>query len=150
MHRQAKKNGNAVWICCRHSKDAELCRMKPQTETDLKAAFINCLNKLAWAQNSKSSQKRFLEVYEAMLVKAGSEKQQAKKHIHSSETTISSLRRLKALIREWSITNDPAAFPTEIFAEVIQFCTIDSRKEVAFHFRCGPALTESLCVTEAG
>ena len=45
--------------------------MKPQSDEDLKRAFINCLNKLAWSQSKGEG---VLDVYETMLGKTEAEK----------------------------------------------------------------------------
>ena len=45
--------------------------MKPQSESDLKRAFINCLNKLAWSQRKGYG---ILYTYEKMLGKSEQEK----------------------------------------------------------------------------
>lgn len=75
MHRQTRKNKTGIsWICYKHSNQPHLCRMYPQDDADLKAAFINCLNKLAWAQRSKGAAGRVLDVYETMLGKTEAEK----------------------------------------------------------------------------
>ena len=66
MHRQIQPGG-VVWICHMHVLDRNRCRMKPQWDVDLKAAFINCMNKLAWSQSSRTSGERLLDNYEDML-----------------------------------------------------------------------------------
>ena len=66
MHRQIQPGG-VVWICHMHVLDRNRCRMKPQWDVDLKAAFINCMNKLAWSQSSRTSGERILDNYEDML-----------------------------------------------------------------------------------
>ena len=45
--------------------------MKPQSDPDLKRAFLNCLNKLAWSQRSSQP---ILDIYEKMLGKTEAEK----------------------------------------------------------------------------
>lgn len=50
MHRQTWNGDRPCWICHKHTSQPDLCSMKPQSEADLKRAFINCLNKLAWSQ----------------------------------------------------------------------------------------------------
>ena len=67
MHRQGWNGAGNCWICHRHATHPDLCSMKPQSEEDLKRAFINCLNKLAWAQTSADPAVRLLDVYEGML-----------------------------------------------------------------------------------
>lgn len=74
MHRQKRKNGTACWVCGRHVNHPDSCRMKPQSDDDLKAAFVNCLNKLAWAQNTRGSSNRVLDVYEGLVGKSEAEK----------------------------------------------------------------------------
>ncbi|MBQ8306134.1 MAG: recombinase family protein [Blautia sp.] len=74
MHRQPSVRANIRWICHRHASHPDLCRMKPQSDEDLKCAFLNCLNKLAWAQESKGASNRVLDVYETMLGKTEAEK----------------------------------------------------------------------------
>ena len=64
MHRQAWGSTEAVWICYRHAREPESCKMKPQSENDLKNAFLNCLNKLSWSQRMKDERRRVLDVYE--------------------------------------------------------------------------------------
>ena len=69
MHRQRSTEKDQCWICHRHSSHPDLCRMKPQSDADLKAAFINCLNKLAWSQGRRNSKEKILDAYETMLGK---------------------------------------------------------------------------------
>ena len=45
--------------------------MKPQSEPDLKRAFLNCLNKLAWSQKSTEP---ILDIYEKMVGKTEAQK----------------------------------------------------------------------------
>ena len=50
MHRDCCNKARPTWICHRHKTQSGLCTMKPVSESDLKAAFINCLNKLSWSK----------------------------------------------------------------------------------------------------
>ena len=72
LHRQTWSGTRPCWICNRHGNSPELCSMKPQSETDLKRAFINCLNKLAWSQKQRGA--GILDLYEKALGKTEAEK----------------------------------------------------------------------------
>lgn len=71
LHRQVRKDSRICWLCKKHAQHPDLCRMKPQSDEDLKRAFINCLNKLAWSQSKGEG---VLDVYETMLGKTEAEK----------------------------------------------------------------------------
>lgn len=71
MHRQVWNGERPCWICTKHTTHPDLCSMKPQSESDLKRAFINCLNKLAWSQRKGYG---ILNTYEKMLGKSEQEK----------------------------------------------------------------------------
>ena len=71
LHRQPRSNGTISWQCYKHASHPDLCRMKPQNDEDLKRAFVNCLNKIAWAQARGEG---VLDVYETMLGKSEAEK----------------------------------------------------------------------------
>ena len=71
MHRQPRIKVRTTWVCHKHSMHPDLCRMKPQSEDDLKRAFINCLNKIAWSQGRDGG---VLDIYETMLGKTEAEK----------------------------------------------------------------------------
>lgn len=130
MHRQTWKHARTCWIC--HGHTAGGCPMKPQPEEDMMAAFLSCLNKLAWAGNGRGN--RVLDRY-----RAGPDEGDA-------------LRLLRRFLRDWQITDDPEAFPAEGFTRLVSSCTVEAGKWVVFHFRCGLSLRESLCRTrmEAG
>ena len=164
--------------------------MKPQGDEDLKRAFINCLNKVAWSQGRGEG---VLDVYETMLGKTEAEKnaerleeiereleenrketekltaivmrerflpehrerkmfltKQAQELISEKNQILiagapsGTLQQLKTFIGGWKITDDPTAFPEEIFTEYVESCTVLSGKMVTFQFRCGLKLTESL------
>lgn len=66
LHRQVRKDGRIVWQCHKHVTHPDLCSMTPQNNEDLKRAFINCVNKLAW---SRGSGEGVLDMYEIMLGK---------------------------------------------------------------------------------
>ena len=74
MHRQGWNGKGNTWVCHKHATNPDLCAMMPQSEVDLKRAFINCLNKLAWSQRSEALCNRLLDVYESMLEKTETEK----------------------------------------------------------------------------
>ena len=71
MHRQPRGKNSVTWVCHKHAMHPDLCRMKPQSDDDLKRAFINCLNKMAWSQARGEG---VLDVYETMLGKTEAEK----------------------------------------------------------------------------
>jgi hypothetical protein len=71
MHRQPRGKNSVTWVCHKHAMHPDLCRMKPQSDDDLKRAFINCLNKMAWSQARGEG---VLDVYENMLGKTEAEK----------------------------------------------------------------------------
>lgn len=71
MHRQTWNGDRPCWICHKHTSQPDLCSMKPQSEADLKRAFINCLNKLAWSQRKGYG---ILDLYEKALGKTEAEK----------------------------------------------------------------------------
>ena len=71
MHRQPRGKTSVTWVCHKHAMHPDLCRMKPQSDDDLKRAFINCLNKIAWSQARGEG---VLDVYETMLGKTEAEK----------------------------------------------------------------------------
>ncbi len=71
MHRQTWNGDRPCWICHKHTSQPDLCSMKPQSEADLKRAFINCLNKLAWSQRKGYG---ILDIYEKALGKTEAEK----------------------------------------------------------------------------
>ena len=50
--------------------------MKPQSDDDLKRAFLNCLNKLAWSQGRTNPEHRILDVYERCLGRSAAEEKQ--------------------------------------------------------------------------
>ena len=74
MHRQVWNGERPCWICHRHSHHPGLCSMKPQSDADLKRAFVNCLNKLAWSQKQADPASRILDVYERLLGKTEAER----------------------------------------------------------------------------
>jgi len=74
LHRQTWNGERPCWICQNHKAHPDLCSMKPQSEADLKRAFVNCLNKLSWCQKQRESENRLLDVYETMLGKTEAEK----------------------------------------------------------------------------
>ena len=79
MHRQVwKGTKNSTWICHKHVMHPDLCLMKPQSDIDLKRAFVNCVNKLAWSQKSTIPEHRLLDQYEMMLGKTEVEKNEAR------------------------------------------------------------------------
>ena len=71
MHRQTWNGDRPCWICHKHTSQPDQCSMKPQSEADLKRAFINCLNKLAWSQRKGYG---ILDLYEKSLGKTEAEK----------------------------------------------------------------------------
>lgn len=127
MHRTAWSDRRISWICQRHKMGSDLCTMKPQSEADVKRAFINCLNKLAWAQGSPNPSERILDVYEQMRC----DRQDA-------------LTQLKHFLKNWTITGDLNDFPENDFACLIRFCSVTSQEKVTFHFTCGLHFPESL------
>ena len=64
MYRVENK-GSICWVCKKHLDNAAKCPMKPQADTDLRSAFINCLNKLSWSG--------IVEKYQEMLEETTSE-----------------------------------------------------------------------------
>ena len=191
MHRQPRGKNSVTWVCRKHALHPELCRMKPQSDDDLKRAFINCLNKIAWSQGRGGG---LLDVYETMLGKTEAEKNterlaeigkeleenrnemrklnailmrgrilpehrekqlflkkqaqnlmKEKNRIRTAGTPGCMLRKMKAFIGGWKITDVPASFPEEIFTEYVERCTVLAGKRVTFGFRCGLKLTEPLC-----
>ena len=197
MHRQTGIR-EVFWLCNRHARDLELCSMKPQSDPDLRNAFLNCLNKLSWSQSRKEETHRILEVYEHLLQRKKSgqymerlewirrktedchresgalaaqflqgrsrTEYQRRKMILEEELQILelekrkilrlressvNLNRLKKTIAQWRITDDPEAFPEEIFSEFVEHCTVDSSQSVVFHFYCGLKLQETLRKREA-
>ena len=46
---RVKNKDSVCWVCKKHLHNAANCPMKPQADTDLRSAFINCLNKLSWS-----------------------------------------------------------------------------------------------------
>ena len=72
MHRQTWNGERTCWICHKHWNTPELCKMKPVADQDIKAAFINCLNKLAWSVHQPGG--GILDVYESFLGKNEEEK----------------------------------------------------------------------------
>lgn len=87
LHRQARDN-NSIWICHKHWQTPELCPMKPVGENDLKAAFINCLNKLSWTTHQPDG---LLDIYEKMLGK--SEEEKNAERLQEIETLLADNRR---------------------------------------------------------
>lgn len=73
MHRASWEGKGSSWICHRHATHPDLCPMTPQLDDDLKRAFINCLNKLAWSQKNEVRTDRILDAYESMLGKTEAE-----------------------------------------------------------------------------
>lgn len=71
MHRNTSEKADVCWKCYNHVLHPQICHMKPQSESDLKRAFINCLNKLAWSQRKGQG---VLDLYETLLGKTESEK----------------------------------------------------------------------------
>ena len=71
MHTQVWNGERPCWICNNHSANPDLCKMKPQSESDLKRAFINCLNKLSWSQKKGFG---ILDLYGKSLGKTEAEK----------------------------------------------------------------------------
>ena len=71
LHRQVWNGDRPCWICNRHSTHPDLCSMKPQSDADLKRAFVNCLNKLNWSQKTGHG---ILDLYERNLGKTETEK----------------------------------------------------------------------------
>ena len=64
MHRQVHRgNLQPSWVCHQHAGNPELCTMKPVGDEDLRRAFINCMNKLAWLQKNKDSSFHILDMY---------------------------------------------------------------------------------------
>lgn len=124
MHRQAWSPAQAAWICSSHKQ--KMCSMLPQSESDLKNAFITCLNKIAWSQKRRKTGNRILDVFAA------------------TATSSEALTALRRLISRWKITSDSASFPARQFTALVDHCTVDAGKTVTFHFRCGLTLTESL------
>ena len=74
MHRQVWSGERPCWICQKHSTHPDLCGMKPQRESDLKRAFINCMNKLAWSQKQAEPNCRILDLHEKAMGKTEAEK----------------------------------------------------------------------------
>ena len=64
MYRVENKD-SLCWVCKKHLDNAAKCPMKPQADTDLRSAFINCLNKLSWSG--------IVEKYQEMLEETTSE-----------------------------------------------------------------------------
>ena len=64
MYRVENKD-SICWVCKKHLDNAAKCPMKPQSDTDLRSAFINCLNKLSWSG--------IVEKYQEMLEETTSE-----------------------------------------------------------------------------
>ena len=64
MYRVENKD-SICWVCKKHLDNAAKCPMKPQADTDLRSAFINCLNKLSWSG--------IVEKYQEMLEETTSE-----------------------------------------------------------------------------
>ena len=145
MHRQPGAAGYVTWQCSKHVMQPDRCRAKPQRDTDLKRAFINCLNKVAWSQGRGEG---VLDVYEKMLGKTeaerNAEKNAEKVRIQIAGVPGGTLKRFKTFIRGWEITDNPEAFPEEIFTEFVKSCTVLPGKMVAYQFLCGLRLTESL------
>ena len=69
MHRQSREY--TAWICHKHWIEPDKCQMKPVGDADLKAAFVKCLNKLAWSQRRPDG---ILDVYERLLGQSEAEK----------------------------------------------------------------------------
>ncbi len=178
MHRQTWSGERTCWICYRHSSHPDLCSMMPQSEKDLKRAFINCLNKLAWSQksgkgildlyeegigkteaeknaerlaeiekemeeNQKETRKlnaiimreRFLPVHrekKAFLTNRSRELLAEKNKILIGGVPKGTLQGLKSFISSWKITDDPAAFPEDVFTEYVEGCVINTGKMVEF------------------
>ena len=65
MYRVENKD-SICWVCKKHLDSAAKCPMKPQADTDLRSAFINCLNKLSWSG--------IVEKYQALLGKTEAER----------------------------------------------------------------------------
>ena len=150
MHRQRRANGVVSWQCMKHVRFPDQCGMKPQGDEDLKRAFINCLNKIAWSQRGSEG---ILDVYEALTRKSqvqknannlsplGKEMNKNQKEITKQEKIIG---RLRAFSHRWKRTADLASFPEDAFSEYVASSRVMSKKTVDFYFRCGMKLTESL------
>ena len=96
MHRQRWRDGRICWICSRHVRKPDLCPMKPQSDSDLKAAFINCLNKLAWNYKSRDCEDLVLDAYERLIIE--SEKSDGQKLWRELEERIADNIREKELL----------------------------------------------------
>lgn len=145
MYRQSRSGGYTSWQCGKHVKHPDLCSMRPQSEEDLKRAFLNCLNKIAWSQKGDQG---ILDVYESLLRKCEDRKYgEQGKRLHPSRL-LGSLQDFKTFISRWTGSDHPDAFPEADFPDFIQSCTVFSQEMVIFHFRCGLRLTESLCRVE--
>ena len=88
MYRQKGTKEGMFWICSRHLHAPKECQMKPQSEQDIKAAFLNCLNKMAW---SRTLSEGILDIYERLL--AGDEKE-------GKETKENKLQEIEMLLGE--------------------------------------------------
>lgn len=150
MHRQRRANGIVSWQCMKHVRFPDQCGMKPQGDEDLKRAFINCLNKIAWSQRGSAG---ILDVYEALTRKSQAQKNADNlsplgKEMNKNQNEITKqekiIGRLRAFSHRWKRTADPASFPEDAFSEYVASCMVMSKKTVDFYFRCGMKLTESL------
>ena len=103
--------------------------MKPQNERDLKAAFLNCINKLAWDKG------KLLDRY-ADALNSG------------LENADPQLKSFKAFICSWTPASDVKDFPEEAFLRYVKNCTVDTGKTVRFHFFSGLFFTESIDTEE--
>ena len=66
MYRQVRGDGAVSWRCSRNCRRREHSGMKSAGDEDLKLAFLNCLNKIAWSQERGEG---VLDVYEEALRK---------------------------------------------------------------------------------
>ena len=130
MHRHKLKGDDACWLCHTHVVSPAECGMKPVGDKDLKNAFVNVLNKLAWAEMYGKDGNFVLQPLEEGLDR--------------TNDSCEALETLKYFLKGWEITDETAAFPDEAFGSMVDYCTVDTGKKAVFHFRCGLKLEESL------
>ena len=152
MHRHTSPGGNISWLCHTHVTQPDRCDMKPVNDRDLKGAFLNVLNKLAWVQDPEDGSNPLLDPIEE-AIKSGTLGPAQRKYFPGNEADAGSspaeaVIRLRDFLKEWRITDDTSAFPDEAFRELVIGCTADSGKSAEFFFRVGIRLEESLMRTE--
>ena len=133
MHRHKLKGDDACWLCHTHVVTPAQCGMKPVSDTDLKNAFLNVLNKLTWADMHGEGRNFILWPFEESLDQKGE--------------VYKALAELKDFLKKWEITDETEAFPEDAFRMMVDHCTVDTGIRVIFHFRCGIELEEPLSRT---